>query len=323
MKKKIAVLMGGYSDEVEISMLSGQAVMKHIDRSRFLPTAVHVLSDRWSARDADGAYEMDRGDFSFQKNGEKQGFDAVFIAVHGRPGEDGTLQAYFDLLGMPYTGCSMQGAALTFNKYCCNRVLHTFGVPIPQSLLLNSRSRYSVDDITARLELPLFVKPNKGGSSLGMAKVGEKAALPQAIAAAFARDDEVILESAIEGVEVSVGVLQYRGKTRILPLTELVYADVFDYAAKYKGQSQEITPARIDRVLEEAVKRLALTVYRALNLKGFSRSEYVIKRGVPHLLDVNTVPGFTEQSIFPQQLNACDISLGAFITAELERILSP
>ncbi len=321
MRKRIAVLMGGYSAEADISMLSGQAVMKHIDRDRFLPTAVHILSKLWLAKDSNGTYEIDKGDFSFQKNGEKQVFDAVFIAIHGRPGEDGTLQAYFDLLDMPYTGCSMQQAVLTFNKYCCNCVLRSFGIPVPQSLLLNSASRYSVDDVAAQLKLPLFVKPNRGGSSLGTTKVKEKAALPQAIAVASAEGDEVILESAIEGVEISVGVLQYRGKTRVLPLTELVYEEVFDYAAKYEGQSEEITPARIDAALQEEVKRLALSVYRALNMKGFSRSEYVIRAGLPHLLDVNTVPGLTEQSIFPQQLNAFDISLGEFVTAELERVL--
>ena len=320
MGKRVAVLIGGYSSEAEISHLSGEAVLAHIDREKFSPMAVHIGRESWSAQDADGTYAIEKGDFSYYKGGEKCSFDMAFIAVHGSPGEDGRLQAYLDLIGLPYTGCSMAQAVLTSNKYACNQLLHSFGIPISRSLLLNTCSDYAIDELIAYLKLPLFVKPNKGGSSFGTAKVRERAALPEAIQRAFAEDDEVLLEAALTGREVSVGVLQYGGDTLVLPLTELVYKDFFDYEAKYEGQSQEITPARLDEAQAEELVSLTRRFYRHLNIKGFSRTDYILSDGVPYLLEVNTVPGLTQESIFPQQLRAAGLSLGAFITAELERI---
>lgn len=319
-KQRIAILMGGYDAEAEISMLSGEAVAAHIDRKKFVALTVHIGPTAWVVVDADATYEIDKGDFSYRKGGERCAFDAVFIAVHGKPGEDGTLQAYFDLIGMPYTGCSMQHAALTFNKYCCNHVLRTFGVPVPKSRLLNPRTAYSIDGLIDCLKLPLFVKPNKGGSSLGNTKVTERGALLAAINRAFVEDDEVIVEAVVRGKEFSVGALYYKGDVLVLPLTELVYEGVFDYAAKYEGRSQEITPARISKASEEKVTTLTHRIYQGLNMKGFSRMEYMLRNGVPYLLDVNTVPGLTEQSIFPKQLDAAGISMRAFISAELQRI---
>jgi D-alanine-D-alanine ligase len=246
----------------------------------------------------------------------------VFNAIHGTPGEDGYIQGYFALLNMPQTSCSMYQAALTFNKRDCLSVLKTYGIKTATSFYVNQGDVVDVDKIIAKVGLPCFVKANKAGSSFGVSKVYKKEAMMEALDAAFKEDDEVIIESFLDGTEVSVGVITYKGKVKVLPITEIVSNnDFFDYKAKYLGESQEITPARLSKAQEEKVNKLAQQVYEVLRMTGFSRSEYIFKDGEPHLLEVNTVPGFTRASILPQQAAAAGISLRELFENAIEECL--
>ncbi|UGU16806.1 D-alanine--D-alanine ligase [Sinomicrobium kalidii] len=310
MKKNIAILMGGYSSEYEISLKSGNVVYRHLNREVYNPFRIHIFRDKWVYVNNDEAeFPVDRHDFSIAPEGKKINFDGVFIAIHGSPGEDGYIQAYLDLLDIPHTSCGFYQAALTFNKRDCLSVLKAYGIPCATSFYLNKGDAVNTNDIIAKVGLPCFVKANKAGSSFGISKVNEKKDLSAAIAHSFKEDDEIIIESFLDGTEVSVGVIQYKGETTVLPVTEIVSEnDFFDFNAKYLGQSQEITPARLSAEMTAKVSDMARKVYEILKLKGFSRSEYIIVNNVPHLLEVNTVPGLTAESILPQQAREAGIS---------------
>jgi len=309
--KNIAIIMGGYSSEWQISLKSGQVVYQALDRSRYNPYKVHILRDGWHLVDDDGAYfPIDKNDFSATPDGRKISFDCVFNAIHGTPGEDGLMQAYFQLLGIPQTSCGYYQAALTFNKRDLLSVLRPYGIKTAVSVYLNKGDKIDSAAIAARVGLPCFVKPNRSGSSFGISKVKAESGLMEAIDKAYAEDDEIIIESFLDGTEVSVGVIDYGGKTTVLPITEIVSEnDFFDYEAKYLGKSQEITPARIPEEQAEKVRAVAAKVYEVLKMSGFSRSEYILVNGEPHLLEVNTIPGLTNESLLPQQAREAGISL--------------
>jgi len=311
MKKNIAIIMGGYSSEYEISLKSGNVVYKTLDSDKYDVYRVHVFKDKWVYVDAnDTEFPIDKNDFSVTVNGSKIIFDCVFNAIHGSPGEDGFMQAYFELLKIPHTSCGMYQATLTFNKRDCLSVLKPYGIKTAESYYVNLGDTINEDAIIKKVGLPCFVKANKAGSSFGITKVYKKGELQNAIAIAFKEDDEIIIEAYLDGTEVSVGVISFKGETKVLPITEIVSDnDFFDYKAKYLGQSQEITPARISKTQEEKVNKIAKKVYEILKMKGFSRSEYIFKDGEPHLLELNTVPGLTRESIFPQQAAEAGISL--------------
>ncbi len=310
MKKNIAVLMGGYTDESVISLKSGQVVYDHIDQQKYHVYQVHILPKGWYAKIEEAEYPIDKSDFSFNLNGTKVVFDVVFNIIHGTPGEDGNIQAYFDMLGIKHTSCPFYQSALTFNKKDCLAVLNSYGIKSATSYFLHQGDSVETDRIIERVGLPCFVKPNKSGSSLGASKVTRKEALESAIAAAFKEDDEVIIETFLDGTEVSVGVVEYQGKTQVLGITEIVTEnEFFDYAAKYEGQSEEITPARLSAEEERQVNEIAKRVYEILKMKGLSRSEYILVDGVPYLLEMNTNPGMSLQSILPQQAKIAGISL--------------
>ena len=246
----------------------------------------------------------------------------MFNAIHGTPGEDGYMQGYLDLINIPYTSCGMYQAALTFNKRDCLSVLKPYGIKTAISYYVNQGDHIDADKIVAKVGLPCFVKANKAGSSFGITKVYKKEAIYNALDIAFKEDDEVIIESFLDGTEVSVGVITYKGKVTVLPITEIVSNnDFFDYKAKYLGESQEITPARLSKIQEEKVNKVAQQVYEVLRMKGYSRSEYIFKDGEPHLLEVNTVPGFTRASILPQQAAAAGISLSELFESAIEEAL--
>ncbi|NNK87169.1 MAG: D-alanine--D-alanine ligase, partial [Flavobacteriaceae bacterium] len=303
MKLKIAVIMGGFSSEYEISLKSGQVVFDSLDRTKYEPFKIHIFKEKWVYVDSDEReYTVDKNDFSFTSGGNKITFDCVFNAIHGSPGEDGYMQSYFHLLGIPHTSCGMYQAALTFNKRDCLSVLKPYGIHMAKSYYLNQGDPIDEDEITDAVGLPCFVKANKAGSSFGISKVYQKADLRAAIEYAFDEDDEILIEEFLDGTEVSVGVISYKGKVTVLPITEIVSEnDFFDYKAKYLGESQEITPARIDDKMAHEVRMVAKRVYEILRMSGFTRSEYIFKDGKPHLLEVNTVPGLTKESILPQQ----------------------
>ncbi|TDQ30781.1 D-alanine--D-alanine ligase [Zeaxanthinibacter enoshimensis] len=311
MRKNIAIVMGGYSSEYQISIKSGNVVYKYLDPDKFDCHRVLIRKDKWVCLDKeDREYPVNRHDFSVTVAGKTLHFDCVFNAIHGNPGEDGYLAAYFELLGIPQTSCNHYQAALTFNKRDLLSVLKPYGIKSATSYYLNSGDTYREEEIIARVGLPCFVKANKAGSSFGITKVYKKEEFADAIEKAFAEDDEVLIEAFLDGTEVSVGVINYKGKTTVLPITEIVSEnDFFDFAAKYEGKAQEITPARLGVQQERRVTEVARKVYDLLKMKGFSRSEFIFVEDEPYMLEMNTTPGLTEESILPQQARAAGISL--------------
>ncbi len=319
----IAVVMGGYSDESVISLRSGQLILNNLDHSKHNIFEVHILVDGWNAVVADKKYPINRGDFSFESDGVRHEFDVVINTIHGTPGEDGHLQAYWELLGIPYTGCSFYQSALTFNKRDTLSVLSKFDISKAKSIYLSKGDVVTGAEIVATLGIPFFVKPNQSGSSLGVSKVSDLDQLDKALESAFAEDSDILIESYLKGVEVSVGVLKYKGETKVLALTEIVSENAFfDYEAKYLGKADEITPARVSPQVEKLVFEAAAKVYEALGMSGFSRSEFIIMDGVPHFIEINTNPGLSPQSIFPQQVQYANLELQDLFNNEIELAFS-
>lgn len=321
--KNVAIIMGGYSSEYQISIKSGNVVYKSLDRSKYHPYRVHILKEKWVMVDDDeNEYPVNRHDFWVDHDGHKVTFDVVFNAIHGTPGEDGLIQAYLELLGIPQTSCGFYQAGLTFNKRDLLSVLKPYGIKTAVSHYINQGDVIDIESILDKVGLPCFVKPNKSGSSFGISKVKEQEEFMPAIEKAFEEDSEILIESFLDGTEVSVGVINYKGEVKVLPITEIVSEnEFFDFEAKYLGQSQEITPARIDEDMTSKVSAIAKKVYQILKMDGFSRSEYIIVNGEPHLLEVNTVPGLTEESILPQQAREAGITLPELFDNAIELAL--
>jgi D-alanine-D-alanine ligase len=237
-------------------------------------------------------------------------FDGVFVAIHGTPGEDGKIQGYFDLLGIPYTSCDQATSALTFDKFFCNNFVSSFGVNISRSIVLKKGEAINEDELLKRISLPLFVKPNRGGSSVGTSKVKTREELLPALKLAFHEDSLVMLEEHIPGRELSCGTITYKGKIRTLPLTEIISKkEFFDYEAKYQGMSEEITPAEVPIEVADSIKETSVRLYKLLNCMGIVRFDYILNGTELYFLEVNTVPGFSELSIVPQQALKAGISL--------------
>lgn len=318
----IAVVMGGYSDESVISLRSGQLILNHLDRSKYNVFEIHVLPDGWHAVIDGEKYRINRSDFSVEMETEKINFNVIINTIHGTPGEDGHMQAYWELLEIPYTGCSFYQSALTFNKRDTLSVLSKFSIPKAKSIYVSKGDVISGEAIVETLGLPFFVKPNQSGSSLGVSKVNDLADLDKALEFAFAEDDDILIESYLKGTEISVGVLNYNGETTVLGLTEIVSQnDFFDYEAKYLGKSEEITPARIDEMTAQKVIETAAKVYEALGMSGFSRADFIVMDGIPHFIEINTNPGLSPQSIFPQQAQYAKIEFSDLLHNEIELAL--
>ena len=311
MKKNIAIVMGGYSSEVHISIKSGNVVYQNISKEIYNTYRVHILKEKWVALDESGKeYPINRHNFSFDMKGNTICFDVVFNAIHGTPGEDGKLLAYFELIGLKHTSAPFYQMALTFNKRDSLSVVKNAGIKTAKSVYLNQGDTIHPGEIISEVGLPCFVKPNNAGSSFGISKVKSLEELIPAIEKAYVEDSEILIESFLDGPEITVGVLDYKGELTVLPMTEIVTDnDFFDYEAKYLGQSEEITPARISAEMEAKIAKVAKQVYRILNMKGISRSEYIIVNEEPYFLEMNTVPGLTEASLIPQQAAAAGISL--------------
>jgi D-alanine-D-alanine ligase len=318
--KNIAIIMGGYSSEYKISLISGNVVYQSLDKTKYNGFRIHIFKEKWVyVDDAETEFPIDKNDFSTTANGNKINFDCVFNAIHGTPGEDGLMQAYFELLEMPHTSCNYYQAALTFNKRDLLSVLKPYGIKSALSYYLNKGEYIDTAAIVNKVGLPCFVKPNKAGSSFGISKVKTEAELPIAIEIAYQEDNEIIIESFLDGTEVSVGVINYQGKITVLPITEIVSEnDFFDYEAKYLGKSQEITPARISDEMTQKVGAIARRAYEILRMEGFSRSEFIIVKGEPYMLEMNTIPGLTNESLIPQQAVAAGISLQELFTNAIE-----
>lgn len=321
--KNVAIIMGGYSSEYKISLKSGEVVYNHLDKTKYNLYKIHILTQGWFyVDDENKQHVIDKNDFSVTIDGQKITFDVVFNAIHGTPGEDGLMQAYLKLVNIPQTSCNYYQSALTFNKRDMLSVLKPYGIKTAISYYLNKGDAILEDQIIQRVGLPCFVKPNKSGSSFGISMVKEADQLLAAIEKAYAEDDEIIIESYLKGTEVSVGVIKYKGETIVLPITELVSEnDFFDYEAKYEGKSSEITPARISEEERMKVEDIAKRIYTILKMDGFSRSEFILVSGYPFLLEMNTVPGLTAESILPQQAKEAGISLNDLFDNAVELAL--
>ncbi len=323
MKQTIVIFMGGFSSEHAISLKSGNVVFDALDANRYNKFKIIISSNQWKCLDeTDTECLLDKGSLRIES---KQGWlkpDCAIIAIHGSPGENGILQSYLDMIGIAYTGSGAYASALTFNKRDCLSVLKEIQIPCATSFLLSRGDEVNYDEILEKVGLPCFVKANCSGSSFGVSKVNHASELQNALEIAFAEDNDVIIESYLNGVEVSVGVINYQGKAMVLPVTEIVTNnEFFDYKAKYLGESQEITPARISAQMTESVQSLALKIFKHLNLTGYSRSEFIFVNQIPHLLEVNTIPGLTNESILPQQAKAAGISLNQLFSDAIDEAI--
>ena len=327
MKKNIALLAGGYSGEFEVSMNSANTVQKHLDAQLYEVYKIVITKKDWTYTGASGEnIPVDKNDFSLTINGEKIKFDAAFIIIHGTPGEDGLLQGYLDMLDIPYTNCGLMSSALTFNKSYCNKVVAALDIiHVAKSAHLFKGKAYDTASILQALELPLFVKPAGGGSSIGMTKVKTAEELPGAIERAFREDVQVLVEEFMSGREFSCGAFTEQGAVKVLPITEIISKkEFFDYEAKYTpGMSEEVTPANVPPAMAAKAQGIIAKLYDALNCKGMVRIDFIWDESKDKLyfLEVNTTPGQSEASIIPQQVRAAGMNLGQFYGNLIEECL--
>lgn len=330
MKKKVALIYGGDSSEFEVSVKSGKHIASHIDKDRFDVWEVFMKGQEWrvlAAQAEAGSYPIDKGDFSFvipfdeAMGGTRVHFDIALIMIHGTPGENGLLQAYFEMIGMPFTTSPSTVSSITFNKYACKCILRDTGVKLAREIFLRREESYNPFQIIAKLGLPLFVKPNSGGSSFGVTKVKRPEDLPLAIENAFKEDDAILIEEFIDGREMTNGVFE-TGELFRLPVTEIIPDnEFFDYEAKYLGASQEICPAVIPEELSNSIIDMSHKIFRHLGCKGFVRIDYIVRDKEIYFLELNSVPGMTEMSLVPQQIRAAGLTIKEFLNHLLSRPL--
>ena len=322
MKKNIALVTGGFSGEAVISYKSAVTIDNNLDREKFNVYKIDVRPEGWFYEFADGKIEIDKNDFSLCVNNQKIKFDAVFIGMHGTPGEDGKLQGYFDTLNIPYTSCNSAVSALTFNKRFTVAVAAFSGISVAKSEVLIKDNFENPDEVAGKLKFPVFVKPNNGGSSIGMSKVNQPSdEFGMAVEKAFREDDQVLIEEFVQGREFTVGVFKSKGKIIVLPITEVISEkDFFDYEAKYEGASTEVTPANIDEVVADKIRDAASRIYQVFNCRGVVRVDFIYNDEMkqPFMLEINTIPGQSEASIIPQQVRAMGWSLKEFYTKLVE-----
>lgn len=315
MRKIVAIACGGDSAEEGISFLSAQTVYDHMDKNKFEPILVKMKMGNWQAQLNQKLYVIDKNDFSFQFEEKRIKFDYVFIAIHGTPGEDGKLQAYFDLLNIPYSSPNHIGSTLTFNKWYNNTLLNQLGYQVANNHYLRKSERIEEELILNKVGLPCFVKPCSCGSSYGISKVKKADELFGAITTAFEFDVEIMIEEHLEGKEVTCGVYRENGEVKPLPITQIIpKGEFFDFEAKYKGNSIEVTPARIDEKNYQQVQRIATEIYERLDLRGVIRVDFMLVENTPYVIEVNAVPGLSGESLIPQQVEATKIPLRDFFT---------
>lgn len=309
MKKKVGIVCGGYSGEAAVSMKSADMILQNIDKERFDPTLIVISPDSWHAVTPFGESPIDKNDFSYTVDGAKIVPDLCFIIIHGTPGEDGKLQGYFDMIGMPYTSGGVMNTSITFNKIFTTRVLNKMGIQCASGILLDSISDLDEEAVERELKMPLFVKPNEGGSSLGVSKVKTIAELKPAVELALSKGGSALIEEFLAGREVTCGVLDTENGPKALHITEITTRkEFFDYAAKYEyDQTEEITPAQIPAHLYEKCQRLSEKIYKLFNCKGISRIDYKMNGEEFYVIEINTVPGMTDKSLVPQQAEAMGI----------------
>lgn len=326
MKKKVALVTGGLSGEAQISYKSAVTVNSNLDRNKFEVYQIDINPSGWWYTSENGApQKVNRDDFSISDGGSTINFDVVLLCIHGTPGEDGKLQGYFDMLGLPYTSCDAATSALTFNKRYTVAVAAFGGISVANSMHLFKHTPVSPENILAKLQLPVFVKPNNGGSSIGMSKVTTADALAPALEKAFKEDTQVLVEEFISGREFTIGVFKTKGALQVLPITEIETSnEFFDFEAKYQGKSVETTPANMNATMQEQLEAAAKRVYEVLNCRGVVRIDFIYneEKGLPYMLEVNTVPGQSAASVIPQQVKAMGGSLQDFYTLLIEESLN-
>ena len=314
----VGIVMGGYSEESNVSLKSGDYFYSQINKSKYTVFKITILKDGWNVIINDQSYPINKGDFSFQLNEKKIHFDVLLNTIHGNPGENGLMQAYWELLNIPYSGCSFYNSALTFNKRDTLSVLKKFNVSVANSVYLNKGDHIDVDSIIEEVGLPCFVKPNQSGSSLGVSKVKKKEDFLTALDFAFKEDKAVLIESYLEGREVQVGVFKNQGEVVVVNTTEIISKnEFFDYEAKYLGASEEITPAPISEEEDKRIREAATHIYRSLDMTGFSRLDFIIVNGTPYFLEINTTPGCSPASIFPQQVKQAGLDFSELLDNEI------
>ncbi len=321
MKKNIAIVAGGNSSEVVVSLKSANGLYSFMDKNRYNLYIVTLVGKKWNVMvDEKTEVIIDKNDFSFTLNNKKTTFDFAYITIHGTPGENGILQGYFDLIGLPYSCCGVLAAAITFNKYTCNQYLKGFGINVAKSILLRKNDTISNQNVISTIGFPCFIKSNVGGSSFGVTKVKEEKEIQPAIKKAFDEGEEVIIESFLKGTEVTCGMYKTKEKTKVFPITEVVSEnDFFDFDAKYNGQVKEITPARISKEITEKIQQTTANIYQILGCKGIIRADYIISENETiNLLEVNTTPGMTPTSFIPQQVKAANIDIREVMTDIIE-----
>ncbi|MDR1645134.1 MAG: D-alanine--D-alanine ligase [Tannerellaceae bacterium] len=324
MKKNIAIVAGGDSSEIVVSLKSAEGIYSFLDKEKYIPYTAIVKQKEWYVILPGGERAaINKNDFSFYEEGTVKHFDFAYITIHGTPGENGLLQGYFELIGIPYSSCNPLVSALTFNKFACNTYLRNFGVRVADAIRLRKGEIYVEEEVISRLGLPAFVKPNDGGSSFGVTKVKKPGQLQPAIEKAFEEGEEVIIERCITGTELTCGCYKVERKEVVFPLTEVVTKnEFFDFDAKYNGQSDEITPARIPAEWREKVQSITLRIYDILGAKGIIRVDYILPAGEePVLLEINTVPGMTRASFIPQQVRAAGLDIKEVMTDIIENEL--
>lgn len=322
MKKKVAIIAGGDSGEYTISIKSGEIVEKTLDLNKYEPYLIKIEGKDWYYEESGNKIPVDKNDFSISINGHKILFDVVFCAIHGTPGENGKLPAYFEMLGIPYTSSDSITSALTFNKNYCNRVVASLDVNVANSMQLFKSESIQANNITETLKLPVFVKPNCGGSSVGMSKVNQVEELTAAIDKAFCEDDQILIEEFIKGRELTCGVIESKGRIMVFPVCEVVSKkEFFDFEAKYEPSlSEEILPAPIDADIDTEIKGISSFLYKKLNCKGVVRFDYILteEEDDVYFLEVNTVPGLTHESIVPKMAKEMGISLSELFAMMIE-----
>lgn len=321
MKRIIAIVAGGDTSEYQVSLRSAQGLYSFIDKEKYdlYIVVMHGL-DWYVLLDDDKRVNIDRNDFSFTLEGKKIKFDFAYITIHGTPGEDGQLQGYFDMLHIPYSCCGVLAASLTYDKFVCNQYLKSYGIPVAESILLRAGLHIDDDRVMQEIGLPCFIKPNLGGSSFGVTKVKTREQIQPAIAKAFDEAKEVVIESFLDGTEITCGCYKTSTKSVAFPIREVVTTnEFFDYDAKYNGQVDEITPARISDSLRDRVQQVTLAIYDIIGAYGIIRIDYIITKGDKiNLLEVNTTPGMTATSFIPQQVRAAGLDIKDVMTDIIE-----
>ena len=308
--ENIAILTGGDSAEHKISLLSANTVLKNLDRKLFKGYIVHLKNNKFTVIINNQSIPINKVDFSFIYLNKKIKLEKVFMALHGPPAENGLIQTYFDNLDITYTSSNSAVSFLTFNKYKCNASLSKLGFNCPTSYLYDKKKSIDKKLIIDKVALPCFVKPNGAGSSFGITKVYKKENLMNAIKKALLHDNKVIIEQFIKGTEVSCGVFFDGNKVISLPITEIVSEnDFFDYQAKYEGKSKEITPARVNSTITKDIQNISINIYKKINLRGICRIDYIIMNETPYVIEINTIPGLSEESIIPKQLKSAKLKL--------------